>query len=314
MEINKYKRKQNNNFPYYKFKKRFCGNCGKLGHTYKFCRQPFISLGIIAVRKSMLDGKHKDDIQNQLDSLPEVQIDTDNDIRFLMVQRRDSIGYINLLRPKHNEKKYLRTYVEDLSPYERRKIKTQSFDKLWDDLSQNHNPNWYNKERDRAKSKFQKLDIDELLDNSYSVFHHLEWTFCKGKRNMFETDLEAAIREFKEESGYEDKDFQIITKEPLIEEFVGLNKNNYLCKYYLAVVDSELKLPDIDMNKPSQAGEISNISWFTYAEALKIIRPYSQNKRKVLELAYEKCKNLNFQTLQKAIKNNATTKKNGIVN
>ena len=115
---------------------------------------------------------------------------------------------------------------------------------------------------------------------------------------MFETDMDAAIREFKEESGYTDKDFVIVTQTPLIEEFIGLNHNRYMCKYYIAVVNPEADLPAIDMNKPYQAGEISNIAWFTFPEAAKIIRPYSISKRNVLKTAYKLCKNLNFNLVE----------------
>ena len=63
----------------------YCNNCGKQGHLYHQCKLPITSNGIIAFR-----------INN-------------NNIEYLMICRKDSLGYIDLLRGKYNlyDKNYL---------------------------------------------------------------------------------------------------------------------------------------------------------------------------------------------------------------
>ena len=60
--------------------KLYCGNCGKIGHTYKKCMDAIISLGIILYNT--------------------IEINNYFEINFLLVQRKDSMGFIELLRGK----------------------------------------------------------------------------------------------------------------------------------------------------------------------------------------------------------------------
>ena len=61
-------------------KKIVCGNCGIQGHIYKYCKEPIISLGIILFRINK--------------NIPE----------FLMIQRKNSVNYIEFIRGKYNLK------------------------------------------------------------------------------------------------------------------------------------------------------------------------------------------------------------------
>ena len=59
-------------------KEQYCGNCGQLGHIYRRCLLPIISLGVILFKKEQ------------------------NTIKYLMVQRRDTLGYVEFMRGKYN--------------------------------------------------------------------------------------------------------------------------------------------------------------------------------------------------------------------
>lgn len=272
----------------------YCGNCGTYGHVYRECREPFTSLGIIAFRASKHDTETQPEIQNVLDSLPDVVTSENDDkfpIRVLMVQRRDSLGYINILRPRQEENNaFINTYAQDMTPKERKRLEDREFKDLWTDLAMNKQcRRWYSREMERAQDKFDRLDLYSLLDNTTSKWNHLEWGFPKGKRNLYEEDLCSALREFQEETGYSQKDLTLIQKEPLIERFIGLNDNEYMCKYFIAWMNPERLGPEIDQDNPYQAGEISNLAWLTYNEAMKIIRPNAKNKRDILKQAYRLC-------------------------
>ena len=53
----------------------YCNNCGKQGHLYHQCKLPITSNGIIAFRKNKT-----------------------SELEYLMICRKDSLGYIDLIR------------------------------------------------------------------------------------------------------------------------------------------------------------------------------------------------------------------------
>ena len=61
-----------------RYRNVFCGNCGMTGHIYKNCRAPITSCGIIMYKR------------------------VNNTFKYLMIQRKDSIGYIEFLRGKYD--------------------------------------------------------------------------------------------------------------------------------------------------------------------------------------------------------------------
>ena len=56
----------------------FCNNCGKGGHLYHQCKTPITSVGIITVRSN------------------------NSNLEYLLIRRKDSLGYIDFLRGKYN--------------------------------------------------------------------------------------------------------------------------------------------------------------------------------------------------------------------
>ena len=52
----------------------FCNNCGKSGHLYHQCKIPITSIGIIVFRPSS------------------------SGIQYLMIRRKDSLGYVDFMR------------------------------------------------------------------------------------------------------------------------------------------------------------------------------------------------------------------------
>lgn len=281
-----------------RYRRPYCGNCGRNGHSYRECREPFTSLGIIAIRNSIHDSITPLEVMNILDSLPEntslPSPSFDNNLRCLMVQRKDSLGFINIVRPRPEEQlKYLKTYLEDLTWNERKALETRTFEELWQSINNNyyHNNNnyYHHNHRDlrREKERFDKVtDLNSMLESTVSKFNFLEWGFPKGKRDRYERDLNSALREFEEETGYNTKDLKIISGAPLVEQFIGLNNNRYMCKYFVALMNPNIGPPVIDQRKHHQAGEVSNIAWLSYDDASKIIRPNAVDKKNVLKQAF----------------------------
>ena len=116
-----------------------------------------------------------------------------------------------------------------------------------------------------------------MVDNSPTRWTEPEWGFPKGRRNNYETDLICAIREYEEETGYLEQDFEIIQNIlPYEESFIGSNYKSYKHKYFVArSVNSIAKFP-------FQPGEVSNIGWFSYDTAVKKIRSYNVERKELL--------------------------------
>ena len=104
--------------------KIYCGNCGKLGHTYRRCTAPITSLGAIVFK---------------LVESPEVPgLYT---TKYLLIQRKDTLGFVEFLRGKYNLEniKYIFKIFEIMTKKERDFIEVNDFDTIWNSLWMNKN-------------------------------------------------------------------------------------------------------------------------------------------------------------------------------
>jgi len=88
-------------------KKVYCCNCGKLGHILKTCLEPIISLGIILCNR-----------------------DDTGKIRFLMIRRKFSLGFMDFIMGKYNihNLEYLHRIFNEMTIEEKVKIINLTFD------------------------------------------------------------------------------------------------------------------------------------------------------------------------------------------
>jgi len=294
---------------YFRRKKRTfcCVNCGKEGHIYKQCTEPITSFGIIAIKKGKslpIDNrvdtidrykcsKHLDNTPDDTNEALQQGISKD-DLFYLMVQRKDTMGFIDFIRGKYPEdasterkEKILCTYLEEMTCEERRQLSCETFEDLWDLLWINKLSMLYINEYVEAKRKFEKLSVKDLLLLTECKWTEQEYGFPKGRKNMYETNLECAKREFKEESGYTSDQYKIVSDRPWEEIFVGTNGVTYRHVYYIAEI-SPHATPKIPLEDVKLAGEISNIGWFTYNQCMTLIRPYDQAKKDLLTRVHRK--------------------------
>ena len=249
-------------------KNNMCNNCGKIGHLFHQCKIPITSYGIILCRSS------------------------NHGIQFLMIRRKDSFGYIDFLRGKYiiNNKEQLQGIFNEMSIDERERIQNNSFETLWNLMwGETNNLYQYKSEETISQKKMdslkngviinnEKISIDTLIQNCTTTWVETEWEFPKGRRNYQEKDLDCAIREFEEETGYSKKDISIIENLiPFEEIFIGSNHKSYKHKYYLAYTDKT-----VDILQNYQATEVSKIEWKTLEECVECIRPYNLEKKRLI--------------------------------
>jgi len=245
----------------------FCNNCGKTGHAFNQCKYPITSFGVITFRQ------------------------IDNNFQYLMIRRKDTLGYIDFMRGKYqiNNKLYISNIINEMTFDEKSRLLTESFTSLWSSLWGNDIGIQYRGEEKHSQDKFESLKTGITTSNSRYTLNSLilesetswsepEWGFPKGRRNYQEKELICALREFEEETGYQRTSIKIIQNLlPFEEMFTGSNYKSYKHKYYLAKMDVN--------EKPIscfQESEVSDIRWVSYEEACSIIRPYNLEKIDVL--------------------------------
>jgi len=257
-------------------KNNVCNNCGKQGHLFHQCKLPITSYGIILFRSS------------------------EQGLKYLMIRRKDSFGYIDLLRGKyiqHNVEQ-LQNIFNEMSIEEREKIRVTCFETLWKqmwgDIPQGSQ---YRSEEFASQKKFETLrnglqisfnepkeivTIDTLINGCTTTWAETEWEFPKGRRNFQEKDLDCAIREFEEETGICKRDLTIIENiVPFEEIFIGSNHKSYKHKYFLAYMDTH-KYMDPSSLCNYQQSEVSKIEWKSLEECLESIRPYNLEKKQLI--------------------------------
>lgn len=230
-------------------------------------------------------------------------------LQFLMVCRKDSYGYVEFIRGKYSRFNMgvISTIISEMTLTELNNILTKNFDELWKDLwmeaSIPHNSELYNRNYEVALEKFNDLRRGYMINNqvvSLSMvvaqygrnWREPEWGFPKGRRSGNETDLETAIREFAEETGYSREDIEILDIPPLYEIFNGSNKLRYRHIYYIAELKTD-KMPSINTTDINQITEVSKIGFYEFEECMKRkIRYYLTEKKKVLDKAYKTIMNI----------------------
>jgi 8-oxo-dGTP pyrophosphatase MutT (NUDIX family) len=235
----------------------YCRNCGKKGHKYKECFNPRLSYGII-----LLNNK------NQI----------------IMIERKDSISFIEFIRGKykHDNNEYIQLLFNRMSNSEKERIKNNNFKELWDNLWYNYNEN--KKDYNKSYEKFKKINKEYFINNSDNKYIYNEWEIPKGRRNLNETNKICAIREFKEETNIDFNDYELYENIlPLEEEYTGSNKIIYKNVYYIGKIKNDTIDIKIDSNNENQISEVKNIKWLSYEECLSHIRDYSDYKINIIK-------------------------------
>lgn len=237
-------------------KKNICNNCGIHGHLFYSCKRPIMSYGIICFRKNI----HTDKIE------------------YLLVRRKDSLGYVDLLRGKFNlyNEFCIKQLINEMTKEEIFNIKNCDYEILWEKLWNKKNEKIDHKMID--KFNYIKENKIHLFDIS-SNWEEPEWGFPKGRRNGTENDYECSVREFQEETGYKLSDLTIVNNLGFVEEiFTGSNAKSYKHKYYIC----KMNYHSTTCADNYQKDEIGAMEWCSYEECLNKIRNYNYEKISIM--------------------------------
>jgi 8-oxo-dGTP pyrophosphatase MutT (NUDIX family) len=293
-----------------------CSNCGARGHTHKTCIEPIISSGIVCftisdridfVGRSPANprgptlvpeptarrrGSGIDEERSEATERSVVDRREPNKlIKFLLIQRKHSISYIDFVRGKYSFDNvgFLHTMFRTMTRAEKEKLNTLPFDQIWNDLWTIDNKAYRHEYRHSLK-KYEMIkqgmaqpderciSLGSLISENTHINMSLEWGFPKGRREKNESDLRCAHREFQEETNYERSDYiQSEDLSEMTEEFIGTNGIAYRYVYYICRNLSG-KTAVVNPYNKNQSSEIGNIGWFSYEEAIKLMK---RNRRRI---------------------------------
>jgi 8-oxo-dGTP pyrophosphatase MutT (NUDIX family) len=274
-----------------------CSNCGFLGHNYRDCQSPVTSFGTLLFRVKNPEWSQESVLAKTPHSITGFE-NSSSDIEVLLIQRRDSLGFVDLLRGKYSihDIEYIKKQISGMTDYEREKIVKKDFDDLWSEMWGAESTDvQYKKDRENSKNKLMALregitldisgntaTLQTFIDECKVHWNTPEWGFPKGRRDGSESDLDCALREMKEETGLEQKDVHIIHNlEPLTETFFGSNRVHYCHKYFVIYVPDG-KQVKYNPDNFHMKREIGDIGWFSLNDALEKIRSENIEKREIL--------------------------------
>jgi len=240
-----------------------CRNCGNKGHKLKNCRFPRLSYGIIL-------------------------FNSNNEV--VMIEKRDSISYIEFIRGKYTVDNidYIQLLIDRMSTVEQEKLIKLSFNELWNNI-------WYSsnnkREYDKSESKYKQIMerniLMDCINKSDKKYKYNEWEIPKGRRNLNESNRCCAIREFEEETNIGSNDYDIYDNIlPFEESYTGSNNINYKNVYYIASLKDDIEL-NINKNNNNQVHEVKDIKWINIQNYKDYVRDYSDYKLKVMDEIYK---------------------------
>ena len=136
-----------------------CNNCGKHGHSFHQCKLPITSYGIIVFKK------------------------TSEGLKYLMIRRRNSFGYIDFIRGKYDldDFEYIYNTILMMTVKEQNDLLTHTFEELWSDLwacpiqSIHHNQEFLDSTLSKFNETYQRrvrpylVGSDGISDFDYSM-------------------------------------------------------------------------------------------------------------------------------------------------
>lgn len=251
----------------------YCNNCGKQGHKLGNCNLPITSCGLVCYSNV---GRR---------------------IKYLIIRRKHSFAYFDFLMAKYEMKdpKYVQELFNNMTVYERDKIRGSQFNYLWNNLwsikktetiSKKNRSGFY-----KGIIKFNILkngisllgddnlyDINYFIDNCNKNYHYPEWSFPKGRREGSESDYNCALREFTEETNFYHCDFKIDEEIRFDNLHTGNNGKIYKTVLFGAEYN---KTPSsrFNMRNRFQKEEVGDMKWMTKREILSVFRDYEHEKR-----------------------------------
>ena len=135
--------------------RNICTNCGGNGHAFRNCIAPVTSYGVIMVRPTKAFNLEK----ILTESAANVTGLEKEPLEFLLIQRRDSLGFIELIRGRYKvtDVDYIRLHLGGITKDEQTRYKDGPFDVLWNSMWGLNHSHLYKNEFETAMAKWEHI-------------------------------------------------------------------------------------------------------------------------------------------------------------
>jgi 8-oxo-dGTP pyrophosphatase MutT (NUDIX family) len=213
-----------------------------------------------------------------------------NRIEILMIKKRFSYQFFNFVYGKYekNNAAEMLELFNAMSCAEKIDILGLKFENMWyriwlnkpmkrfdlADLYQNHSENpihinkiaLYNKKKNIFEHNFVKnsgKDLKGFINQSSDS--NVMWEIPKGGKNPNETNLDAAIREFTEETSIKCDKYKILYDITPIVEVIHDKGITYKHYYFVAASTKDI-VPKINFRNYAQISEVEDIKWVSLSD------------------------------------------------
>lgn len=250
----------------------------------------------------------------------------------LLIQKRNSYYFIMFVlgHYKKNDDKYLLHLFNNMTYDEKITLITLDFEHIWEktwleNLKKKINKKnkivyKQNEQNDMAfLKKRKKFESSFLIDNGRRLKYLINkssnsesiWEIPKGHKKTSETNIDAAIREFYEETLTPNNLYNVLWHvNPIVESYID---NNIIYKntYYLASTSNNTWEPKVSFNCFKQVSEVQDIKWISITN-LKFLKLDIRTKNRLIKLYKNAI--YQFQKYKKTNKiNNIITTDNDII-
>ncbi len=229
-----------------------------------------------------------------------------NKYEFLMVKRRCTYAFSTFVNGRYT-KANVKNLFNNMTVEEKALILYGSFDVLFytcflkrrTDLKKHKDIDQYEIKKKKYENSFSDSEIINFINGTSSV--DFIWDFPKGKIGLNENNLEASIREFEEETGYNSNNYLLYKNaDPIFIEFKEYISYRYIL--YFAYC------PNIIPVTYKHYNETSETRWFDVNMAKLVLRPEFQKYiSKIIKISKKlinekECLNLSYSKSQKKLK------------
>lgn len=225
-----------------------------------------------------------------------LRTDSKNQLEILLVKKRYTYEFCDFVLGNYDSSSResintsVRKLVNNMTIHEKIDILSLNFDTMWfkiwleSPILKSYKPiinteNAYDtlkkiKSYEKKKKKFTNVFLRDngerlkniVLNSKNNTSIELMWEIPKGRKRKIETNLDCAIREFKEETNIEQDNYNILFDINPIIETLNSSNTTYIHKYFVAYSTYQSK-PELKIIKNlSQVTEISSIKWLKLNE------------------------------------------------
>ena len=269
----------------------YCNNCNSTEHLFRNCPEPITSYGLVCL--------HYNKPKNVEKSKRRIQKYINNNLKYLMIMRRNSFTYVEFLRAKYDilDVEYIQVLFNHMTIKERESLLHNKFNYLWNTL---WNIKKHGITNPKNKSDFYKgiikfnilqngffnkndnkfYDMNYFINNATKFYKYPEWYFPKGRKNRDEQNIECAKREFIEETNIKENNFELLEEtEDYIELHTGTNDVKYRTIFYIAKYNKQTTpMFNHKYKNNFQKQEIGDVKWLSYDDIIKKFRDYETSK------------------------------------